>query len=209
MDPTPLGRHDVDDLFGTVLTQGLDADVTTVTGAEPADVVPAELFARLVRDLRAAGRRVVADVSGEAAEAVVAEGVDVLKISHEEMVEGGFADDEDVAGLLGGARRLLERGAGAVVVSRASDPTLVVEPDAAHLAVAPPVTTVEHRGAGDSMTAGISVGVARGLALRDAVALGVAAGALNVTRRGLGSGDRDQVERLAREVSVEPVEEES
>lgn len=205
MDPTPLGRHDLDDLFGTMLTRALDADVATLTGAEPADVVPADFFARLARDLRAAGRRVVADLSGEAAAAVVDERLDVLKISHEEMVEGGFAEGEGLEALLDGARGLLGRGAGAVVVSRAADPTLVVEPDAAHLVVAPPVSTVEHRGAGDSTTAGLSVGVARGLDLRDAVGLGAAAGALNVTRRGLGSGDRDQVERLAQEVRVRRV----
>ena len=52
------------------------------------------------------------------------------------------------------------------------------------------------------MTAGIAVGLGRGLGLPDAVRLGAAAGALNVTRRGLGTGRRDQIERFARRVSV-------
>lgn len=203
MHPTPLGRHDVDGIFGATLTAGLDADVTVVTGAEPADVAPVDLFGRLVQDLRSAGRRVVADVSGDVARAVVEAGVDVLKISHEEMGEAGFARSAGLRALTTGARALLDSGAGAVVVSRAAEPTLVVERSGPLLVRSPPVTIVEHRGAGDSMTAGIGVGLARGLALREAVALGAAAGALNVTRRGLGSGDRDQVERLAQEVEIE------
>lgn len=202
-DPTPVRRHDLDDLFGTVLVEALDADVVVLTGAEPTRTVPDDFFGRLAKDLRAAGRTLVADLSGGAAERVVDEGLEVLKISHSEMVDGGFATGEELADLVAGARGLMERGAGAVVVSRAADPTLVVTPDRVALVTTPPVTTVEHRGAGDSMTAGIAVGVGRGGDLVEAVRLGAAAGALNVTRHGLGSGRREQVERYVVEVAVE------
>ena len=37
----------------------------------------------------------------------------------------------------------------------------------------------------------------------EALRLGGAAGALNVTRRGLGSGGQEQIERLAAEVRIE------
>ena len=37
------------------------------------------------------------------------------------------------------------------------------------------------------------------------LALGVAAGALNATRRGLGSGQRVDIERLAEAVEVRPL----
>ena len=36
----------------------------------------------------------------------------------------------------------------------------------------------------------------------EAVRLGIAAGALNATRRGLGTGTREEIERLAAHVSV-------
>jgi hypothetical protein len=41
--------------------------------------------------------------------------------------------------------------------------------------------------------------------LLDAVVLGAAAGALNVTRRGLATGVREQIEQLTRLVAVEDV----
>ncbi|MDF2808446.1 MAG: phosphofructokinase, partial [Cellulosimicrobium sp.] len=90
----------------------------------------------------------------------------------------------------------------AVVVSRAHDPSLLVTREHTYTVRTPRITTVDHRGAGDSMTAGIAVGLGRGLDLPGAVRLGAAAGALNVTRRGLGTGRRDQIERLARRITV-------
>lgn len=204
MVPTPLGRHELDDLFGTVLVEALDADVCVIAGAHPATTIPSSFFARLTGDLRDAGRTVVADLSGRAGLAVLDPGLDVLKMSHEEMCAAGLADGEDRAQLVAGARRVLESQVGAMVVSRAHEPALLVTDDGAVEVVVPAVETVEHRGAGDSMTAGIAVGLGRGMALSDAVRLGAAAGALNVTRRGLGTGRRDHIERFAQEVVVRP-----
>jgi 1-phosphofructokinase len=46
----------------------------------------------------------------------------------------------------------------------------------------------------------MAVGLARDLALEDALVLGMATGALNVTRRGLGSGDRETIQRLVDQI---------
>ncbi|WP_435738397.1 PfkB family carbohydrate kinase [Cellulosimicrobium sp. PMB13] len=202
MDPYPLNRHEVDDLYSTVLVSALDAAVTILTGSETAVGVPASFFGRLARDLHASDRQVVADLSRDQARAVCdAPGV-VLKMSHEELVDGGFSDDDSETALLASARDMVDAGVRAVVVSRAQDPTLLVTREHTYRVTTPRVTTVDHRGAGDSMTAGIAVGLGRGLELPDAVRIGAAAGALNVTRRGLGTGRRDQIERFARRVTV-------
>lgn len=202
MPAQPLDRHALDDLYGTVLVNALDAQVCIVTGADAALAVPADFFGRLARDLAASRRDVVADLSGEQAAAVVGAPGAVLKISHEELVEGGFAADDTEKELRRAAEEIVAAGSRAVVVSRAAEPTLLVTRERTSAVQTPRVTTVEHRGAGDSMTAGIAVGVGRGLDLADAVRLGAAAGALNVTRRGLGTGRRDQIERFARRVTV-------
>lgn len=199
-----LDRHGVDDLYGTFLVASLDADVCVLTGTQDPTLAP-DVLGRLARDLRAAGRTVVADLSGPQARAVASvEGV-VLKMSHEELVAGGFAADASLPALRAAARELVAAGLRALVVSRAGEPALVVAADDAFLTTTPPMTTVDHRGAGDSMTAGIAVGLARGESLSEAVRLGAAAGALNVTRHGLGTGRREQVERWAREIRVDPL----
>jgi 1-phosphofructokinase len=202
IDSKPLGRHELDDLYGAVLVAALDADVVVLGGAEPADVIPADFFGRLAGDLRAGGHTVVADLSDEAAGAVLEPGLDVLKMSHSEMADGGFADGPELGALVAGARRMIDDGVGAVAVSRAGDPMLLVTDERAVELRVPQVSIVDHHGGGDSMTAALAVGLARGLSLIDAARLGAAAGALNVTRHGLGSGHRDQIERFAREVTV-------
>lgn len=206
MVPRAMDRHELDDLYGTVLVEALESDVCVLTGADPAHVVPGSFFGRLAQDLRVAGRRVVADVSGECARAVAGAAPDVLKISHEELVAGEFSADESAGALLAAARRFVDGGVGAVVVSRAAEACLLVTADGVVEVTAPPVTAVDHRGAGDSMTAGIAVGLGQGLPIADAVRLGAAAGALNVTRRGLGTGSRDQIERFSDHVSVRAVD---
>ena len=72
-----------------------------------------------------------------------------------------------------------------------------------HHAVLPPSVEVhDARGAGDSVTAALTVGVLSGLDVLDALKLAVAAGAVNVTRRGLGTGSRAEIDALAEHVEV-------
>lgn len=202
MPPSPLSRHELDDLYGTVLVDALEADVLVITGAEPPSVIPASFFRRLVADVRSAGRPVVADLSGAAACAAAEAGLSVLKMSHEEVLAAGLAQDVGTAQLRAAAERVVAGGVEAMVVSRAEEPALLVTEAGARYAVGPVVSPLDHRGAGDSMTAGIAVGLGRGLSIENAVRLGAAAGALNVTRRGLGTGRREQIERFADQIDI-------
>ena len=204
--PGTLDRHELDDLYGAFLVEALDSDACILTGAEPASLLPAAFLGRLAADPRGANTVVVADLSGDAALAVARSGVDVLKMSHEELIDIGASSDSP-DDLVAAARELLATAAEpsserAVMVSRAAEPGLLVTADGVLELKSPPVTAFNHRGAGDSMTAGIAVGLARGMDLVDAARLGTAAGALNVTRRGLGTGRREQIERFAPHVTT-------
>lgn len=203
MPSTPLDRHALDDLYGTALVAALEADVCVLTGTQHDIGLPADYLARLARDVAASGTPVVADLSGDLATAVGGEAITVLKMSHEEMVAADLSEDDSVAALRRAAESWVGEGLGALVVSRAHEPTLLVTPEGASTITTPSVSTVDHRGAGDSMTAGIAVGIARGEVLGDSVRLGAAAGALNVTRHGLGTGRREEIESFADRVTIE------
>src|SRR5690625_558362 len=69
MVPPQLTRHELDDLYGTVLVEALESDVLVVTGAEPERVLPPAFYSRLVRDVRSVDKPIVADLSGEPARA--------------------------------------------------------------------------------------------------------------------------------------------
>src|SRR5699024_8673451 len=180
-------------------------DVLVLAGAEPDRVLPSGFFSRLVRDVRSVDKPIVADLSGEAAKAVAAEGPTVLKMSHEELAEAGLTEGDAVGQLHEAGRGLVGQGVAAMLISRAGEPTLLVTAEASRLLVGPVVTPLDHRGAGDSMTAGVAVALGRGASVAEAARLGAAAGALNVTRRGLGTGRREQIERFAGRIGIEDV----
>lgn len=208
-DSRPLTRHAADELYGITLGAGLDSDVTLITGSQPHDVLEADLYRRLARDLRTNGRRVLADLTGPPLQAVLSGGVELLKLSADELVDEGFAAGQQLSEIVYATSRLHAAGARNVLISRSAEPAILLEhgahPTLIEL-VTPAFEPLDHRGAGDSMFAATGVGLARGMTLRQAVRLGMAAGALNVTRRGLGTGTRQEIERLAEHVTIGSVD---
>jgi len=208
--PDPLSRHELDELYGAALMGGLDAAVCVLGGPGPWDppVLPADIYRRLAGDLRANGKVVVADLSGKPLACALKGGVTVIKVSHEDLISGGEARDDNIDALLETMARLQTNGAEHVLVTRAEAPALALINGAVVELVPPRLEVVDHRGAGDSMTAGLAAGIARGDDLGTALRLGAAAGALNVTRRGLATGDRREIERLASHVELRPLQRE-
>jgi 1-phosphofructokinase len=145
---------------------------------------------------------VVADLSGEQLRAVEKAGVTVLKVSHQELLRDGRADADHPAELIRAMRGFAHERTRAIVVSRADQPSLAMLDDELYEVRTPTLEAADPHGAGDSMTAGIAAALARGDALDVALRYGAAAGALNVTRHGLGTGSREGVDRLARRVEL-------
>lgn len=206
MAPQQLSRHDVDDLYNGALVGGLEAGVTVLAGPGTWDPspVPVEVYRRLTADLRANGRTVVADLSGPPLAAALEGGLSVLKVSHEELLTDGYARGDSVPELLAAMNRLRKAGADNVVVTRAAEPALALLGEAEIEVGGPRLNPVDHRGAGDSLTAGIAAGLARGFHLEHAVRLGAAAGALNVTRHGLATGAGGHIEALVPQFELRP-----
>jgi 1-phosphofructokinase len=203
-DPVP--RHDLDELYGLALTEGLRADVSLLSGPADESVVDTDTYRRLASDLSRNGARVIADLSGAYLSSVLEGGVSFLKVSHEELVRDGRASDDSDAALIRAIRELRAQGAAAIVVSRADRPALALLDDDLVEVVLPTLEAADPRGAGDSMTAGAAAVLAQGGDLAKAIRTGAAAGALNVTRRGLGTGRVDVIDRLMERVTLKPVE---
>ena len=205
----PLARHELDELYSLALAEGLQAEISVLSGPADPSVVPPDVYRRLAADLASNGARVVADLSGEHLTAVLAGGVSFLKVSHEELVADGRADDDGVDALIEAMRKLQTEGAQSLIVTRAEEPSLaLLDGDLVEVAL-PRLEATDTRGAGDSMTAGVAAVLARGGDLTDAVRTGAAAGALNVTRHGLGSGRADAIAELVKRVRIDPMDEET
>lgn len=197
-----LERHEVDELFGAALTAGLAADVTLLTGPRHDDVLSAATYARLARDLRANGRTVLADLTGGALASALEGGIDLLKLSSEELVGEGLAQDGGLRAVVPALRELREKGARDVLVSRGPEPAVALAGERLLEISGPRFSPFDPRGSGDSMFSALGVGLAEGQAVEGSLRLAAAAGALNVTRHGLGSGHREDIDRLAGHVEV-------
>lgn len=208
MEPAPLTRHEVDDLYGAALAAAGESKLMVITGPSSPDAVPAELYGRLAADLEALGTKVVADVSGEALLNLAGHRIDVLKVSEEDMVRDGLVSADDAEGRNALMRQWAADGARTVLWTRAHEPALVLLDSSLAQIDSPSLQAVDHRGAGDSMTAAIAAALGRELPIETALRLGAAAGAVNVTRHGLGSSGPDAIEAVLRHVRVVPVSDE-
>jgi 1-phosphofructokinase len=197
-----LGRHEIDELYTITVGAAIEAGTCVLAGTQNADVLPADVYRRLVADLTANGVHCIADLCGDPLRAALEGGPPLLKLSHEELEADGWARGSTVDDVVAGIDALREAGARDVVVSRAGEPAIAWFDGTLLEARAPQLEVVEPRGAGDSMTAAFAVSLAHGAALDDALCLAMAAGALNVTRHGLATGHADAIEQLATRVEI-------
>lgn len=205
MSAAPLSRHDVDELYGATLVAALSAEVCVLGGPPCSDVLPADTYRRLAADLRANGKTVVADLSGEFLEAAVAGGVHVVKVSDEQLVADGVAASDAEDDLVAVIRDLRLEGVDTVVVSRGDRPALAAWDGGVVEIATPHVEPLDPHGAGDSMTAGIAASLAGGKGIHAAVRVGAAAGSLNVARRGLATGRHADIDEMAQHVKLRAV----
>lgn len=202
----PLTRHDLDGLYETALVQGIKAGMAVLSGPTAPETVPGTLYRRLAADLAGQGCVVFADLSGRQLDAVLESDLSCLRVAHDELIEDGRAEGDEPAQLVAAMRELRAGGAEVVVVSRGGEPALAWLPCGLHEVRAPSLQPVDTRGSGDSMMGALAAFRATGHSWAAALRAGAAAGALNVTRRGLATGGGDSVRTLAGRVELRPLE---
>ena len=201
----PPSRHEIDELFSSAVAAALDADVLALCGPYPGEALPLEIYGNLVADVKANGTPVVVDLSPPRLDSALEGGPDLVKINDWELakyVEGPVDTNER---MLAAARRLLENGAGAAIVTRAEEPAVVVREGEAWELVPPRFERGAREGCGDSMMGGLAACMAQGLGWEETLRRSAAAGAANFLHSGLGSGSRQVVEDLARKVELRPL----
>jgi 6-phosphofructokinase 2 len=171
-------------------------DYVVASGSLPPGVPP-DFYARVARVGKEQGHKVIMDVSGEALEEALEEGVFLIKPNVREFRELVGKDIKEESQIKVEARKMVKSGRCEVlVISLGAAGALMVSEEFAEHILPPTVPIVSKVGAGDSMVAGITLSLARGKPLRESVLFGVAAGTAAVMTPGTELCRREDAERL-------------
>jgi 1-phosphofructokinase len=201
----PPSRHEIDDLFSVAIAAALESEVLVVCGQVPPEALPLEIFENLVADARAGGAKTIVDLSPPRLNSALAGGPDFVKLNDwqlAEFIEGPATEPEQIRE---GAGRVLEAGAGCVMVTRGGDPAFITTGEKSWELVPPRFRRGAPEGSGDSMVGALAATLARGMSFEDAIRWGAAAGATNFLRHGLGTGSREVVADLLPRVELREV----
>lgn len=195
-----MSEKDADAFLSAVGDIDPRPDLVVASGSLPPGM-PGDFYARLAVRCRNLGMRLVLDTSGAPLEEAAREGVYMIKPNVRELADltgakiGCDAHQEEAAAKLAGKGRNE-----VVVVSMGSAGALYATEEGAVRINAPCVEIRSRVGAGDSMVAGIVLGLAMGNPLDEAVRYGVAAGSAAVMTPGSELCRSEDVLRLYEEM---------
>jgi 6-phosphofructokinase 2 len=179
-------------------------DLLVASGSLPPGA-PVDFYARLARLCRERGARLVLDTSGPALAAALAEGVYLFKPNLRELAELSGETLETPEQWLGAARQLIQRGMTEIVALTLGHlGALLVTRDASWRAAPLDIPVASAVGAGDSFVGGMVAALQQRQPLREAFALGVAAGSATLLSIGTGLCRREDVQRLLPQVQIQP-----
>ena len=179
-----------------------ETDYLVVSGSLPAGVDP-DFYARIVEAAGEAGVKTILDTSGEPLKRALAEGVFLIKPNIGELIR--LADKElgEEPQQVEFARDLIDKGnAEVVVISLGAGGAFLITAGSSNHFRSPTVPVVSKVGAGDSMVAGITYGLAKDWSLKDSVRLGVAAGASAVMTPGTELCRKEDTFRLWEQIGA-------
>ena len=178
-----------------------EPDIIVASGSLPAGV-PAEFYGEITRYAAQFGIRVVVDTAGEPLNRAIGKGVYLMKPNLRELELFAGEKLHDEAGIKTVARRLIAEGLSQIiVVSMGAAGAALITAEEYQFLRAPIVKVQSKVGAGDSMVAGLVMGLAQGWDLRETLCLGIAAGSAAVMTAGTQLCGRDDTFNLYRRTS--------
>lgn len=206
---TPLTAEDVTALERLLVARAEGARWVALCGSLPPGA-PGDWYARLVPMLRDGGAKVAVDTSDAPLAALAGAfpeaAPDLLKPNAEELTQLGGGDPEeleaaaadgDLRPTVEAARRLLDRGVGAVLTTLGGSGAALVTAEGAWFGRAPRITVRSTVGAGDSALSGYLLGSLRELPEADRLALAVAYGSAAAQLPGTGLPRPEDVDAAA------------
>ncbi len=165
--------------------------------------VPATVYADFIGIAKQCGARTILDAAGAALKNGIAAHPDLIKPNRaeaEELLGTRIATEEE---LQRAAFELLALGPGMVVISLSKDGALAASAESSWRVRPPAVKAASSIAAGDSMVAALAYAMEKNLPPLEAMRLAVAAGTATAIMRGSNVAERDLIDQVLAQVSIE------
>jgi tagatose 6-phosphate kinase len=200
----PVDPADCDKLL-EIVRRRMPGGRALVMSGTIAPGAPADLYRECTRIAQEAGAMPVVDAQGRALTEALRARPGLVKPNRAELAATVGHELCDEAAVMAAMQELRERGAQRMIVTAGQEPALAFDGRAFWRIVPPHITPVNPIGSGDSFTAALVWRLLRGDDLGEAARWGAAAGAANALTPLAGEVNPDDVDRLAREVTVEGI----
>ncbi len=170
------------------------------SGSLPLGVEP-DIYARLIRAVKAKGASAFLDADGEAFRLALEAKPDFIKPNIFELLQYFGRKEATLKESAALCRELIARGVGALALSMGAEGALFVSEAEAFYSPGLKVKALSTVGAGDSMVGAFVFALSRGMSFRDSAALAMAASAGAVTTEGTKPPDRETVYEFIKQVA--------
>ena len=180
----------------TFLENNSDYDYVVASGSLP-NGVPLDFFGRVAAIVQKKGAKLIIDTSGEALQHAVNEGVFLIKPNLDELSFLNGVSELKQEEIEIAARNIINnRGAEIVVVSMGARGAMLITKNESIQIPSPKVELKSTVGAGDSMVAGLVLGITRKYSLKDTLKLGIACGSAATMNAGTSLCKKEDVDEL-------------
>ncbi|WP_367942695.1 1-phosphofructokinase [Enterocloster citroniae] len=189
-------------LLDHVDTMASQCDVITVSGSAPKGVSP-KLYSDIIDIAKKRGKKVLLDTSGEMLKQSLKSGPYLIKPNGDEIKSLTGISPETEEQVIHEAKKLRRMKVEIVVISLGVNGSVIACNEGVYRVRVPAVESVNTVGCGDSMMAGLAVGIARGYGVEHLIRYASAVSVANALQEQTGFIDMSDVERLIPEVDIE------
>ncbi len=181
-----------------------DSDLVVLSGSLPRGFA-STTYAELAAHVRDTGKRCLVDAGGELLQHAVQVQPFLVKPNRDEITELFGRPIGDLDAAVAAARELHARGVAMPVVTMGALGAFAADADGVWHAAIELADIRNTVGSGDCLLAGMTVGIARGMALEESLRLGVACGAANALAEETGYAVRASVNALSPQVRLQRI----
>jgi tagatose 6-phosphate kinase len=198
----PVTSEEVSEFYTKIEQLISQSDVITMSGSVPKGV-NTTIYADLITKIKAQGKKVIMDTSGELLVNGIKACPTLIKPNSEELEALLNIKISNRSEVIEAAKQLQSTGIEYVVVSLGGDGALVVCKEGVFHGKPPKITPVNTVGCGDSMVGAFAVALTRNLPIEDALRYAVAVSAANALTMATGSFEVSDMEEILPKVVVE------